>query len=69
MRKIKSIERYYNFHLRKYKKGPRAVNWSSKKTQKIRFDKIYEAGHFDNKKIHDVGCGLAHFYDFLKKKN
>jgi SAM-dependent methyltransferase len=68
MRKIKSIEKYYNFHLRKYKKGPRAVNWSSKKTQKIRFDKIYEAGHFDNKKIHDVGCGLAHFYDFLKNK-
>jgi SAM-dependent methyltransferase len=68
MKKIKFIERYYNYHLKKYKKGPRAVNWSTNKTQKIRFNKIYEAGHFNNKKIHDVGCGLAHFYQFLKNK-
>jgi len=68
MKKIKFIERYYNYHLKKYKKGPRAVNWSTNKTQKIRFNKIYEAGYFNNKKIHDVGCGLAHFYKFLKNK-
>jgi SAM-dependent methyltransferase len=68
MKKIKLIEKYYNFHLKKYKNGPRAVNWSSRKTQIIRFNKIYEAGNFNNKKIHDVGCGLSHFYEFLKNK-
>ena len=68
MNNLDIIKNYYNFYLKKYKNGPRAVNWKSKKSNKIRFDKILEAGNFNNKKIHDVGCGLAHFYEFLKNK-
>ena len=68
MKQIKLIENYYNFHLNKYKKGPKAVNWSSQQSQILRFNKILEAGNFNNKKVHDVGCGLADFYKFLKKK-
>ena len=64
MKKIKLIENYYNFHLNKYKKGPRAVNWSSQRSQILRFNKILEAGNFNNKRVHDVGCGLADFYKF-----
>ncbi len=67
MKKIKLIENYYNFHLNKYKKGPRAVNWSSQRSQILRFNKILEAGNFNNKRVHDVGCGLADFYKFLRK--
>lgn len=68
MNNLDKIKNYYNFYLKKYKKGPRALNWSSKESQNVRFDKILEAGNFKNKKIHDVGCGLAHFYEFLKNK-
>ncbi len=68
MNNLDKIENYYNFYLKKYKKGPKAVNWGSKKSHDLRFSKILEAGNFNNKKIHDVGCGLAHFYKFLKTK-
>ena len=68
MKKIKIIEKYYNFHLNKYKSGPKAVNWSTYKSQVLRFNKILEAGNFNKKKIHDVGCGLGDFYNFLNKK-
>jgi len=33
----------------------------------IRFQKIYEAGIDDNDSILDVGCGVAHFYTYLKR--
>lgn len=69
MNDLDKIKNYYNFYLKKYKKGPKAVNWGSKKSHDLRFSKILEAGNFNNKKIHDVGCGLAHFYKFLKNKN
>ena len=68
MKKIKIIEKYYNFHLNKYKSGPKAVNWSTYKSQVLRFNKILEAGNFNKKKIHDVGCGSGDFYNFLNKK-
>ena len=51
MKKINIIEKYYNFHLNKYKSGPKAVNWSSYKSQVLRFNKILEAGDFNKKKI------------------
>ena len=34
----------------------------------IRFQKIYEAGIDDNDSVLDVGCGVAHFYTYLKRK-
>jgi SAM-dependent methyltransferase len=67
MNNLNIIKNYYNFYLKKYKKGPRAVNWSSQDSQILRFNKILEAGNFNNKRVHDVGCGLADFYKFLKK--
>ena len=33
----------------------------------IRFQKIYEAGIDDNDSVLDVGCGVAHFYTYLKR--
>ncbi|MDB4081445.1 class I SAM-dependent methyltransferase [Candidatus Pelagibacter sp.] len=68
MTNLNRIKNYYNFYLKKHKRGSRAVNWGSKKSHQMRFSKILEAGNFNNKKIHDVGCGLAHFYIFLKDK-
>jgi len=68
MKSLNLVNEYYDTYLKKYKKGSKAVNWNSKKTQFMRFEKIFECGNFNNKKIHDVGCGLAHFYEFLKSK-
>ena len=34
----------------------------------IRFQKIYEAGIDENDSVLDVGCGVAHFYTYLKRK-
>ena len=33
----------------------------------IRFQKIYEAGIVENDSVLDVGCGVAHFYTYLKR--
>jgi len=33
----------------------------------MRFQKIYEAGIDENDSILDVGCGVAHFYTYLKR--
>jgi len=33
----------------------------------LRFQKIYEAGIDDNDSVLDVGCGVAHFYTYLKR--
>jgi SAM-dependent methyltransferase len=61
------------FYLRSYKKykyDPRSLNWVSKQTQIVRFQKIYEAIKDDitNSTIVDVGCGFGDFYLFLKQK-
>ena len=34
----------------------------------LRFQKIYEAGIDENDSVLDVGCGVAHFYTYLKRK-
>ena len=33
----------------------------------LRFQKIYEAGIDENDSVLDVGCGVAHFYTYLKR--
>ena len=50
-KKINTIKDYYEETLLKYKDGPKAVNWSSKKSQYLRFEKICEVGNLNNKKI------------------
>ncbi len=35
----------------------------------LRFQKIYEAGIDENDSVLDVGCGVAHFYTYLKRDN
>ena len=49
--------------------SPKALDWSSSRTQKIRFRVLSEIGQLEGKRILDVGCGLADFYDFLRKNH
>lgn len=68
-KKINLIKNYYDEKLFLHKKGYKAVNWSNKKSQFLRFKKVCEIGNLHNKKILDVGSGLSHFYDYLSLKN
>lgn len=65
---MKKIKNYYEFYLKKYKKGHKAVNWKSQKTQEIRFEKITELQNLKGSSILDVGCGLGHLKKYIEKK-
>ena len=64
---MKKIKNYYELCLKTHKSGYRAVNWSSKSSQELRFQKICEVGDLKGRSIHDVGCGLGHLNKYLKK--
>ena len=65
---MEKIKNYYEFFLKKYKKGHKAVNWKSQKTQEIRFEKIIEIQNLKGSSILDVGCGLGHLKKYMEKK-
>ena len=66
---MEKIKNYYEFYLDKYKIGHKAVNWSSKRAQQIRFEKMMDLPNLENSSLLDVGCGLGHLTKFLKNKN
>ena len=70
MRKIEESQE--NLYLSKFKKfgdDPRSMSWNDKESQYLRFQKISELFKYENNSetfsIHEVGCGLAHFKEFL----
>jgi ubiquinone/menaquinone biosynthesis C-methylase UbiE len=63
---IKNINLYENL-LKKYKKGFSTLNWGSSKSQIKRFKVLAEIGISSGDKVLDVGCGLADFYNWIKK--
>lgn len=67
-KKGKDITRYFEKQLKKYGNSPRAVGWINEKTQGMRFKVLSEIANLEHQRILDVGCGLGHFYGYLKKK-
>ena len=63
---VKNIKLYESL-LKKYKKGFRTLNWGSSKSQIRRFKVLAEIGISSGDKVLDVGCGLADFYNWIKK--
>ena len=59
---------YYETALATHGSGPQAVNWRDTETQELRFDMLLKVGDLSGMRVHDVGCGLAHFHDVLRKK-
>ena len=47
----------------------RSLDWGSVGSQQTRFSVLSEIGPLNKRKILDVGCGLADFYDWLLKRN
>ena len=59
---------FYEGSLNKYGDTPAGVNWSTPETQQLRFEILLNVGNLEGKKVHDVGCGLAHMHDYIEKK-
>lgn len=60
------------FETKKLTDSYKDVQWGSTESQKIRFQylsKLFEEDKTDNITLLDVGCGLAHLYDFILEKN
>ena len=56
---------YQEACLSQYGDSPKGVDWNSRESQYLAFSVIHSMGIRCDSSILDVGCGLAHFYDFL----
>ena len=61
------IIQYYKSRLERFGDSPKAVDWRDELTQVNRF-RILSSISSDMNSVLDVGCGLAHFYSFLRLK-
>tara|TARA_B100001113_G_scaffold185146_1_gene151747 strand:+ start:154 stop:780 length:627 start_codon:yes stop_codon:yes gene_type:complete len=70
MKKITlSTKKYYEKKLDFFGNNFKGMNWSSKKSQYLRFEELIKVADLKNKTVHDVGCGNGEFLKFLIKKN
>lgn len=66
---ISSISKaYYEAALEAFGDSPRGVNWRDAESQEMRFAAISGIADLSGARIHDVGCGLGHFADWLRRK-
>ena len=63
------VDAVYSHYIDEHDKNqPECVGWlDGHENALIRFQKIYEAGIDENDSVLDVGCGVAHFYTYLKR--
>jgi len=57
--------RLYENVLKKYGDSPQGADWADADSQKLRFKILSEIDDLNGKRIHEVGCGLAHLVEFL----
>ncbi len=66
------INKQKRFYAKLYKKhgcSPLAVASGKTIFKKLRYDKLSEVLENDSRfSVHDVGCGLGHYYEYLKKR-
>ena len=64
------VDTVYSHYVKEYTKNqPECVGWlDGTENALTRNEKLYEAGILDEDSILDVGCGVAHFYEFLKNQ-
>lgn len=70
MKKLEeSQKKFYFSKFLNFGDDPRSMSWNDKKSQYLRFQKISELFKYEKNSetfsIHEVGCGLAHFKEFL----
>ena len=64
------VDTVYSHYVKEYTKNqPECVGWlDGTENALTRNEKLYEAGILDEDSILDVGCGVAHFYEFLNNQ-
>lgn len=60
---------YYSQLYERFGDSPLALDWGSVQSQEGRFRVLASVGNLEGARILDVGCGLAHFYDWLKRQD
>tara|TARA_Y100000768_G_C23986083_1_gene688923 strand:+ start:3885 stop:4520 length:636 start_codon:yes stop_codon:yes gene_type:complete len=63
----RSTKKYYEKILKLHGNNFKGMNWSSSKSQYLRFEQLCKIGNLNNKSIHDLGCGNGELYVYLKK--
>lgn len=63
--KKNSIESYYTGLIQEHGHSPRACDYGRPESQDKKFRVLAEAMNLNNKTVLDVGCGFAHFSQFL----
>ncbi len=70
MSRNKYLQEFYENKFDKYGDSPLSLSHNDQTTQYLRFEKTAKV--FDEDKdrfsVHDFGCGLGHFYRYLKEK-
>lgn len=64
-----SVRKYYERTLSEHGDTPQGVNWSTTGAQHMRFDILCGLANFSGSRVHDIGCGLAHLFDYLDDKD
>ena len=69
-RSLIKIKKIFENDLNLYGNSLKGVGWKNPKDAKKRYEVMYKLFSNDKsqKKILDFGCGLSHFYSFLKEK-
>jgi hypothetical protein len=63
-----SQKKFYLKKFHQYGDSPQSLSWNDRKTQYLRFQKVSELFKYEHSNqfsVHEVGCGLAHFKEFL----
>ena len=65
----KITKNYYENTLKIHGNNFKGMNWSSSKSQYLRFKQLCKIGILKNHTLHDIGCGNGELLIFLKKNN
>lgn len=60
---------YYEAALAEFGDDPKGVNWRDRESQEMRFAALAGIADLSGCRLHDVGCGLAHFNAWMKRQN
>ena len=60
------VQRYFERRLSRYGDSPKSLDWSQE-GQRRRFKVLTEIGGMNGCEVLDVGCGLGHFWDYLRQ--
>ena len=63
---------FYLPKFRKFHDDVRSLGWRDKESQVFRFEALEQLFYHEKRRdfsIHEIGCGLGHFYEYLRQKN